>query len=141
MPSLSFKRQFIPAIKAGLAIRAQGRDPFPGEACKLQTIRARGKRAFKIGDTLYLGVGMRTSSYERIGTAICREVLQIQICPSARGVSLEHRDATHSYFLPLTDDAIAELAAADGFSSIGAFFDFFTTQYGPGSFCGQLIKW
>lgn len=137
MPSLSFKRQFIPAIKAGLEVRAFGRDPYPGEACKLQTIRARGKRPYKVGDTLYLGVGMRTSSYERIGTATCREVTPIDIDP----YRLEVRMPSGSTWLDLSPDEVHALALADGFAHSGEFFQFFSDNYPGGTFSGQLIKW
>jgi hypothetical protein len=141
MPSLGFKREFVPMIKAGLDVRALERDPYPGEDCKLQTIRPRGKRRYSVGDTLFLGVGVRTSSYERIGTATCRAVLQIQIFPRSREVLLEVRSATQSIMQQLSDEEISELAKADGFHCSASFFDFFLTQYGPDGFSGYLIKW
>jgi len=131
MPSLNFKKQFVPAILLGLAIRAQGREPYPDEQAKLQTIRV-GKRKYKAGDRLPMFAGPRMAP-DKIGEAVCREVISIHIDGRKREVRMPS-GFTWRY---LTDDDLADLARADGFSSTDDFFAFFADT----SFVGQLIKW
>lgn len=132
MPSLNFKKQFVSAVRLGLAIRAQGRDPYPDEQAKLQTIRASSKRRYKDGDTLFMFTGPRMAP-DKIGEAICREITPIHI----DGRKREVRMPAGLVWRYLTDDDIADLARADGFSSTDDFFAFFADM----NFSGQLIKW
>ncbi|KAF7600608.1 MAG: hypothetical protein CGU29_01550 [Candidatus Dactylopiibacterium carminicum] len=140
MPSLSFKKQFAPAVRAGLAVRAAGREPFLGEAVKLQTIRFSPRRQYKAGDQLHMFTGMRQAGCERLGVAVCRSVQSIAINPSAGAVELQKAGVR----MPLFEDEIEELARADGFADAKAFFAFFNAEAecsGVVWLAGQLIKW
>lgn len=137
MPALNFKKQFVPALKAGLAMRAEGRDACAGEKVKTQTIRKRGARAYKVGDTLQIYCGQRTVACEKLGEAVCTEVRQISITPAQRAVSLECR----GLLMPLFEDEIERLALADGFNDVNEFFAFFQEECEGRSFAGQLIRW
>jgi len=63
VPSLSFRKCWKPKILSGE---------------KRQTIRVKGKRVYKPGDTLHLFTGMRTKSCERLGRARCIGVADIR---------------------------------------------------------------
>jgi hypothetical protein len=111
MPSLNFKPQFADDIASGQ---------------KRQTIRVRGKRAWKTGDVLHLFSGMRTTACKRIGTATLLSVQTITIDAGMRKVFLELPVSNGSrYMAALTDDEIMELAQADGFATPDDFFFFF----------------
>ncbi len=141
MPSLSFKKQFSDAVRAGLALRAAGREPLPGEAVKLQTIRFSQRQQYKAGDQLHMITGVRgQAGCERLGVAACRSVQWIAINPGAGAVELQQPGGR----MPLFDDELNALAIADGFPDAKAFFAFFAAeaeQLGVAWLSGQLIKW
>ncbi len=117
MPSVSFKEKFVPDIEAEI---------------KDQTIRVRGKRKFKPGDTLHLFTGLRTKKCRKIGTATVSEVFDIDIL---QATILRYR-------IVRTDcvGALEEIIRRDGFKSEDDFFAFFKRQYGE-VFYGQVIRW
>lgn len=126
MPALNFHKQFAGDVAIGK---------------KRQTIRATGKRAWKIGDTLHFFTGMRTAHCKRLGSATLLSVQQIHIDCVKRDVSIE--TAMHSSGrcrLPLFNDEILELAQADGFSALDEFFEFFQERHGR-HMNGYLLKW
>lgn len=126
MPSLNFKRQFADAVASGQ---------------KRQTIRARRKRAWKVGDTLHLFADLRIGTCKRLGQATLLSIQQIHIDAVKRQVSLEQRmHHGGSYLAPLFNDEALELAQADGFASLDEFFEFFQETHGK-SFGGHLLKW
>lgn len=126
MPSLNFKRQFADAVASGQ---------------KRQTIRARGKRAWKVGDTAHLFTDMRMGTCRRLGTETITSVQLITIQPVQRRIDLE-KTSPHGvrYLAPLLNDEALALAQADGFATLDDFFEFFQENYGRG-FSGYLIKW
>jgi uncharacterized protein YqfB (UPF0267 family) len=121
MPALNFAQQFAADVESGK---------------KRQSIRARRKRAWQVGDTLHLFVGQRLGSCCRLGRATLLSVQQIQIDGAKREVQLEKQTGADSYMAPLFDDEVLELARADGFDSLDDFFKFF-----PGRISGHLLKW
>jgi hypothetical protein len=126
MPSVNFKAQFADAVQSG---------------AKRQTIRVRGKRIYKVGDTLHLFTGLRGhGTARRLGSFPCMEVLGIRIDTELREVHLEKRTGDSRYLAHLFDDEATELARADGFDSLEAFFAFFNEAHGR-HFGGVLLKW
>lgn len=118
MPALNFKSQFADDVESGK---------------KRQTIRPIRKRPIKVGDDLHLYTGMRTKICRKLGMGICGSVMPVRIDAKQKRVVLNG--------MPLWfHHEIDELARADGFASIGEFFDFFKRQYGE-VFEGVLIKW
>jgi hypothetical protein len=119
MPSLNFKKQFQQAILTG---------------AKEQTIRATRKKPIKVGDSLHLFTGMRTSGCLALGVHRCVRVRDIAIYTSGCSgiVKLEGKE--------LTAAQVDALAKDDGFPNAGAFLDFFADNHGP-NFEGQLIEW
>jgi len=122
MPALNFKQRFAPLVESGAkrqtirAMRKDGRDPAPGDVLQLYT-------------------GMRTRG--------CRK-LREEVCTSAEPIGIG-RDGfvllgDGDGFKKLAPDEIEALAAADGFESVEAFFDFFNTTHRL-PFNGLLIKW
>jgi hypothetical protein len=127
MPALNFKKCFAPRIKSGM---------------KRQTIRAHRKNPIERGDMLYLYTGLRTKNCEKLGTAVCRDVFRIVLCPDDRQVFLSCDGAMKA----LTEEEIEVLAVDDGFTCPIMFFNFFQIQLvesgKPGNFFdGDLIKW
>ena len=116
MPSLNYADQFAPLVESGR---------------KRQSIRALRKRPFKAGDILYHFHGLRHPGSRRLGYSIAEEVTNIEIF--AATIFLDRR---------IKLDTVEEevLAAADGFDSVDAFYDWFYPDSG-GYFTGQLIKW
>jgi len=116
MPALNFQPRFVRAIELDL---------------KRQTIRAKRKdgRDPKMGDLLYLYVGLRTKAVRSLGGRTCYSVEGIEIWSSSlvqyRGIYLD-------------PDERESLAHADGFSTWAEMFDFFKGRL---PFCGLLIRW
>jgi len=126
MPSLNFKRQFADAVQSGQ---------------KRQTIRARRKREWKVGDTLYLFTDMRIGTCKRIGQATLKSVQKIAVIAQKREVHLEKAMASGgSYLARLSDEEALDLALADGFATLDDFFAFFAQIHGR-SFGGHLLRW
>jgi hypothetical protein len=115
MPAYNFKMQFAGDVETGR---------------KRQTIRPRRKRQTKPGDTLYLYTGMRTKQCWKLGEEICLSVQPIEIEDTF--VRLDG--------ITLGVPEMSKLARADGFASLGEFYDFFSEHYRL-PFRGELIKW
>lgn len=108
---------------------------------KRQTIRVRGKRQPpKVGDTLYLYTGMRTSACRKLATVACVSVEPIMVDPVHRTVSMPRGQAGHQFWSVLDQDEVGALALADGFTHSADFFAFFADAYGR-AVSGYLIKW
>lgn len=127
MPALSFQKQFVAAVESGE---------------KTQTIRARRKRPFKIGDTLYLYYGMRTKQCRKLGEAICTSVKPITLHershPSLSRLAISLSDTGFTRALNPLEKSI--LAEKDGFEDLDAMFDWFGKTHGL-PFEGFLIRW
>ena len=119
MPSLNFKRQFAEAVANGT---------------KRQTIRARGKRAWKVGDHLAIHVGGRV-----VGTATCCFVKDIILDTETPEILLRRNDGSGE-FRRLNEDEMLELAKKDGFDTLSEFLAYYSHKYGS-RISGQLILW
>jgi hypothetical protein len=125
MPALNFDQRFASAVESGQ---------------KRQAIRAWRRHPWRVGDTLYLFAGQRSSACRCLGQATLLSVQQIQIDVAHYEIRLETQSADFSYLAPLPPEAALELARADGFASLGQFFEFFTQPDGRG-LSGHLLKW
>lgn len=128
MPAFNFKAQFADQVKSGE---------------KRQTIRARGKRRPpRVGEPLMLYTGMRQVGCHKLLDAVCTSVEEISISPSSYSVQMVRRidDGSRCIWLPLSDDAVLDLARADGFESRDAFFEWFHAHH-PHGLNGYVIKW
>lgn len=133
MPQLGFKKQFVPAIKAGT---------------KKHTIRAKRKHPFRVGDRLFMYSDMRQKSCEKIGEVEVSKVERITIFQP--GACAEEPAVFIQEYLnderQLSAEQIEALAIADGFGGIAgttateAFFWFFANTHGA-EFRGFLIHW
>jgi len=122
MAIYNFKKQFAGAIRTG---------------SKTQTIRAHGKRQPpKVGDWAYCYTGLRTRDVCRLGAFRIVRVTQISISAGSCSVSVPRCGVWSN----LSAEEIEQLARADGFSSAGDFFDFFSREHG-GTLGGHLIEW
>jgi len=112
VPSLSFMKCWKDKVRSGE---------------KRQTIRAKGKRVYKVGDTLHLFTGMRTKSCERLGRAKCMGVATLRFEGPERWRFLRTTGrptfalawCRRGRLLPLR--RLRDLAMADGFEGIAAF--------------------
>jgi len=116
MPALSYKARFAPLVESGQ---------------KRQTIRARRKREFKIGDRLYHYTGMRTKA--------CRKLLENECC-QALDIMIDGVVVVIDHGIPLDADQRHMLARADGFKSYAEMEKWFGETHGF-PFSGQLIAW
>lgn len=98
---------------------------------KRQTIRRRRKRPTRVGDSLILFTGMRTSSCRRLAEVICRRLRDILIVGPGQ-VAVDG--------WPLSPEEIERLAKVDGFLSGYEFIDFFRRQHGL-PFEGVIVMW
>ncbi len=130
MPAINFKAQFVPAVETGI---------------KRQSIRPRGKRIYRVGDTLKLYTGQRTKYCRLLGTATISEVFNIDIVftdllnrplqePLIR-LYLENPKSDH-----YDENFLKDLIRRNGFESSTDFLAFFKKQYGN-DFYGQVIRW
>ena len=130
MPSLSFQKQFIPAIRAMLskdyAIRHKLKP-------KNTTIRAMRKRPFRKGDRLILFSGLRTKSCEKLGEVRCKKVEDIQILHVGEALFIVVVNGKM-----ITDDAIRLMARQDGFKDGADMIRWFAKNHGF-PFHGQRI--
>jgi hypothetical protein len=117
MPALNFKKQFAEMVESGR---------------KRQTIRSLRKdgRNPRVGQTLYLYMGMRTKYCKKLGEAVCKSVKQMTIETNEAIVGVDFLDITQQ----------EKLAKADGFNSFVDMIDFFRKTHGL-PFYGLLIKW
>lgn len=130
MPSLSYKKQFVPLVES-----------FE----KLQTIRAMRRRPFMSGDRLSHFSGLRTAARRRLFDATCTEADDIHIFQSGDIYIV----SDGGQILKETIDTRSDLyrfAWADGFRGatkamvISNFMSFFSETH-RFSFKGQLMKW
>jgi hypothetical protein len=99
---------------------------------KRQTIRLKRKdgRNARVGDTLYLYVGLRTKSCRKLGQEICKSLHQIYI--DNMGINIDG--------VWLTDRKKVNFAEADGFQDFGDMKEFFIKNHEL-PFEGLLYKW
>lgn len=119
MPALNFKSQFVPKIKKWE---------------KLFTIRKQRKNPIKIGDTLYLYTGMRTSNCKLIATVQCTDVTKVKIEKDGIWFGVQ------GMWVWLTIEQLHKVIVTDGFNDFKEMADFFRKQYGL-PFEGVLIAW
>lgn len=117
MVAYNFRREFAPSIADGT---------------KLQTIRAPRARSrhARPGEPIQLYTGMRTKS--------CRKLLPDPKYVAVLPVEIT-KAATIVDGVQLREDQLEKFAIADGFSSIGAFLDFFAPRMPCEGY--SLIAW
>lgn len=103
---------------------------------KTTTIRAPRKYPVKVGETLYLYVGLRTKGCRKLGEAEALEVKDIIITDSYDIV--EGWNPKNKRFLSIPE--MEELVVKDGFDSPEAFFKFFDENHGL-PLHANLISW
>ncbi len=121
MINVSFKKEFKAAVLDG---------------SKPHTIRAEGKREYKVGDHLQLFTGLRTKSTEHFADAkYVPKVDKIRI------VYNQGKPYTMVNGRLYTPKEVEELAINDGFPSAEEFYEFFkeTAEETKGVFNGSLI--
>lgn len=138
MVAYSFKTQFEGALRAG---------------DKAQTIRALGKRRHaRPRELVQVYVGMRTANCRLLFQSECLEVLPITIRRTSDPLNLQAmaRDFIWEirpiWEIRLNDNLLSldeqnQLALADGFPDLQAFYDFFYPRQQRLPFEGVLIKW
>ena len=143
MPSLSFQKQFVPAVRAML-------DKDYAQRLKIKpkttTIRAARKRPFRKGDTLYLFSGIRTKYCIKLGTATCKKVEEFTITDISPetvektfdGYMITERIVVAINGVALTGDQEYAIAIKDGFESTAKMIDWFRKAHGF-PFDGQRI--
>jgi len=130
MPSLNFQKQFMPGILAMLdkdyARRTRNKP-------KTTTIRAKRKRPFRKGDSLYLFAGQRTKYCQRLGKVTCRKTEEFLIEEESPGIYKIIINGTI-----LSDEAAQEVAMDDGFTALKEMIKWFRKTHGF-PFEGQRI--
>lgn len=118
MPALNFRKEYAKAVENGT---------------KCQTVRAprNDGRDIKVGDTIYLYVGMRTKNCRRLGVAKC-----------TRRRWLDLPDRTRAYLdgEPLSGPAATAFARRDGFPSFPRFVDVIEGMHNL-PFSGFVYNW
>src|ERR1035437_10994909 len=107
MPSLNFQKQFMPGILAMLDKDYARRTHIKP---KTTTIRAKRKRPFKKGDSLYLLSGQRTKYCQRLGIVTCRKTEVFVIEEESPGIYKIIINGT-----VLSDEASQEVAMEECF--------------------------
>lgn len=120
MPILGFKNKFTPLVEWVI---------------KRQTIRAYGKRKFKIGDKLYCYSGVRTKHCYSLGVFILKSIGHVVI--TKEGVILFEGDRMKVLY-DIEDKQ--KFAIADGFQDWKAMIDWFEKVYIL-PFTGIILKW
>jgi len=115
MPLLSFSKRLVDRVASGQ---------------KRQTVRTARRRAFKIGDTLYLYANVYQPTQWLIGCATCTAVHHVYITPHAVAID-------HFVQMPAEREAFA---IADGMEGWADFVDYFEC-YSALPFSGVLLKW
>lgn len=116
MPAYNFKPKFAHLVERGE---------------KRQTIRPKRRRPTRPGDMLYFYVGMRTKHCRKLGQAVCKDTVPVLITDDF-SVAIGGQE--------LSFDEEKILLKADGFLTIGEFYEFFAYHYGL-PFEGEIIKW
>lgn len=120
MPALSFMKCWREKVLSGE---------------KRQTIRVKGKRVYKVGDTLHLFTGMRTKYCERLGRSTCRRVYTVR----RWSLLVWDRLTAKGRWRKLSKREIGALARADGFEGI-VDFDRWFRRYPPAKEL-QVVIW
>jgi hypothetical protein len=126
MTVISFQGRFAEAVDA---------------RTKTQTIRA-GKRQWRVGQTLHLYSGgyRKGEKRRKLGGDENPKVVKV------KEILIVHQDDPDFRYnvivgsTGLLPTAVAALATADGFRSIGAFLDYFVPRRGD-VFSGHIIHW
>lgn len=115
MPALNFK-VFVDKVESG---------------AKSQTIRPPRKYPVKLGDKLYLYIGMRTKNCRKLGEAVCSEIIPIgftfwrgDFCFFIKSEDI-YIDDLRIMFLKEKDEIIRR----DGFRNLKEFQNFFIETY------------
>lgn len=149
MPSLSFKKEFVPAVEFGLIMPFRGyqtlskrldyfRNAHPQTIhFKRNTIRRVRSKPIKPGDTLQLYTAMRTRYCRKLGEVTCHECLAIEIHKHSASCFARVKIKGIGW---LTQCQLQGLAKMDGFKDWAAMFDFFSENY-PLPFKGVLLTW
>jgi len=117
MALLGFQKEFAELVRTGQ---------------KTQTIRTLRKYPVKVGERLYLYVGLRTKKCEKLGEGICTRIMEIQINKNSV--------VEVNCVLYPNIDHLDKRAHDDGFSSWEEMRDWFDKMHGI-PFEGVLIKW
>ena len=117
MPGIDFRKRFSQAVKDGL---------------KTQTIRKRRTPPIEEGQHLTLWTGQRTKNSLPLGDATCTKVEPIKIIPERGEIWVwdeesewQDKDGVYGNFKLLAQSDAEKFAIADGFKSMGEFFEFF----------------
>ncbi len=121
MPAISFQERFAGPVET---------------RAKRQTIRPKRKREIKVGDTLHLYTGMRTKRCRMLGSAVCLDVIPIEISDEHIAIN----DAGKIEVLRRREAGLNRFARRDGFDSWEEMRDWFKNRYGL-PFEGVLITW
>jgi len=100
---------------------------------KTTTIRAKRKRPFKKGDSLYLFAGQRTKYSQRLGKVTCRKTEAFVIEEESPGIYKIIINGT-----VLSDEAAQDVALEDGFTTLKEMIKWFRKTHGF-PFEGQRI--
>jgi|SRR5659263_73235 len=130
MPSLNFQKQFIPGILAMLDKDYARRTRIKP---KNTTIRAKRKRPFRKGDSLYLLSGQRTKYCQRLGKVTCRKTEVFVIEEESPGIYKIIVNGTI-----LSDEVAKDTAQNDGFTTLKEMIKWFRKTHGF-PFEGQRI--
>lgn len=117
MPALNFKKQFAPLIESG------------EKRCTIRTLRKDGRKP-KVGDILYLYIGMRTKNCRKLKEAVC-------ISSNPIIIDIDHLEIDG---IELHSFSKMKIAFKDGFDTYDDFIAFFQKHHGL-PFHGYLIKW
>ena len=130
MPSLNFKKEFVPGILAMLDKNYAKRT---GVKPKYTTIRAKRKRPIRKGDKLFLFSGLRTKYCKKMGETICLKTEDITInepTPNTININIDG--------ITLSAQEEIKLAKKDGFISSSEMVEWFRKAHGL-PFEGQRI--
>jgi len=130
MPSLNFQKQFMPGILAMLDKDYARRTRIKP---KTTTIRAKRKRPFRKGDSLYLFAGQRKKYCQKLGIVTCRKTEAFVIEEESRGI---YRIIINGTIL--SDKAAQVVAQDDGFTTLKEMIKWFRKKHGF-PFEGQRI--
>ena len=121
MVAYSFKQRFVGAIKAGT---------------KAQTARGDRRRHARVGETIQLYTGMRTSHCRLIGTATCCSIEPVRFDFEAQEVEVGATPPLDA--LPALD----AFAQADGFDDYRGLCEFWRETHATTErWEGVLIRW
>jgi len=100
---------------------------------KNTTIRAKRKRPFRKGDSLYLFAGQRTKYSQRLGKVTCRKTEELVIKEESPGI---YKIIINGAIL--SDEAAQSVALEDGFTTFKEMIQWFRKKHGF-PFVGQRI--